>query len=350
MFSICYKFEFMDRKLRIGILGCANIAERLTIKAFQAISNAEVVSIASRNINKAKEWAIKFNIPTAETYEDIVKNPEIDALYIPLPIGLHKEWILKAAKADKHVLSEKSLAPDLNSVKEIIKVCKENNRVLYENFTCDYHPQHQKVIELMSGGEIGKLHVFQSTYGFPLINNGANFRYDKNLGGSALNESGAYQVYTVRKLLKKEPISIYANLSFSNGVDMKGSVIMAFENNFIATFSFNFDAVYQNNYSVWGSTGLIKVGRAYAIAPDFKPIVEIIKNENKQEKITALDLPAHNHFETIFSEFCDLVLSKEIKKEKIEEKYLDILNQAKVLEAIRISSHENRKVQISEIK
>ena len=342
----------MTDKVKIGILGCANIAERFTIKAFQAIGNAKVVSIASRSEEKAKSWAEKFNIPKAESYDSLIKNPEIDAIYTPLPIGLHKEWILKAARAGKHILSEKSLAPDLQSVKEIIKVCKENNVVLYENFTCDYHPQHHKVAELIKEGTIGEPHVFQSFYGFPLINNGDNFRYDKDLGGSALNESGAYQVYTVRKLFKQEPVSVTASLFMDpeKCVDMRGTVMMEFDDNFMANFSFNLDAVYQNNYSVWGNKGLVKVGRAYAIAPAFKPIVEVVKNENGQESITALDIPAHNHFETIFSEFCDLVLNQENKKEKIEEKYLDILNQARALEAIRISSRENRKVQLSEIE
>lgn len=339
----------MERKVKIGILGCANIAERYAINAFQNINNAEVLSIGSRDIEKAKTWAEKFGIKNAESYESLIKNKEIDALYMPLPIGLHKEWILKAAKNGKHILSEKSLASDLKDVKEIIEVCKENGVVLYENFTCDYHPQHAKVAELIHDGSIGQPFLFESKYGFPIIALD-NFRYKKELGGSALNESGAYQVYTVRKLFNKEPISVSANLYFEKGVDMRGSVIMEFENNFTALFSFNLDAVYQNNYSVWGSAGLIKVSRAYAIAPNFKPIVEIIKNENRQETTTALDVPAHNHFETIFFQFCDLVLNKETKKENIKNKYADILSQAKVLEAVRISSQEDRKIKLSEIK
>ena len=338
----------MEKKVKIGILGCANIAERYSIKAFQVLENAEVVSIASRSEEKAREWAQKFGIKNAEGYDSLIKNEEIDAIYIPLPIGLHKEWILKAAKNGKHILSEKSLAGSLKDVKEIIDGCRQNNVVLYENFTCDYHPQHHKVAELMRNKSIGEPFLFESKYGFPIITPD-NFRYNKELGGSALNESGAYQVYTARKLLNKEPICVSANLYFEKGVDMRGSVMLEFENNFTALFSFNLDAVYQNNYSVWGGKGLIKVGRAYAIAPNFKPIVEVIKNENRQETITALDIPAHNHFETIFFEFCNLVLKKETNKEKIEAKYLDILAQARVLEAIRISVKEKRKVALKEI-
>ena len=339
----------MDKKVRIGILGCANIADKYSIKAFQNIDNAEVISIASRDMEKAKIWAEKFGIKTAETYDSLMENKEVDAIYIPLPIGLHKEWILKATKNGKHIICEKSLAPSLNEAKDIVEECKKNEVVLYENFTCDYHPQHHKVVELIKDGAIGKPYTFQSLYGFPMISDN-NFRYNKDLGGSGLNESGAYQVYTVRKLFKKEPVSVTAELYFEKGVDMRGSVMMDFEDDLSAQFAYNLDAVYQNQYSVWGRAGLVKVGRAYAIAPSFKPIVELVTNKNNKEIVVALDIPPHNHFETIFREFCDLILNKKNRREKIGEKYLNILNQAKVLEAIRISARENRKVDISEIQ
>jgi len=341
----------MSDKVKVGILGCANIAKRYSIRAFQSIDNAEVVSIASRDYKKAEEWAKSFNIKAEESYDSLIANKDIDAVYIPLPIGLHKEWIIKAAKNGKHVLSEKSLAESLESVKEIIKICKDNSAVLYENFTCDFHPQHHKVVSLIEEGSIGKPYIFQSRYGFPIIAED-NFRYKKELGGSALNESGAYQIYTVRKLFGKEPVSVSAALFIDKDkkVDMRGECLLEFDGELSALISFNLNAVYQNNYSVWGKEGLIKVGRAYAIPPDMKPIIEITKNENRQEKVIPVDVPAANHFENIFRDFCDAVLNKEKNKEKIENIYSSILNQAKVLEAIRISAKEDRKVMLSEIK
>src|SRR3989344_6957698 len=121
-------------KVRIGILGCANIAKKSSIKAFQSINNAQVVSIASREEKKAKEYASLFSIPTYESYNSLLKNPQVDAVYIPLPIGLHKEWIIKAAQSGKHVLSEKSLTTDFKSTKEVIAAVKSRKVVLYENF------------------------------------------------------------------------------------------------------------------------------------------------------------------------------------------------------------------------
>jgi len=189
----------MNKKVRIGILGCASIAKKFTIKAFQSLDNAEVISIASRDIKKAKAYASLFTIPAYQLYDSLLKNSNVDAVYIPLPIGLHKEWVIKAAKMGKHVLSEKSLTTDFQSAKEIINVCKQANVVLYEDFMCDFHPQHQKVLSLIENGEIGKPFIFNGNYGIPLMSP-ESFRYNKNLGGSALSEQGAYLVFMARKI------------------------------------------------------------------------------------------------------------------------------------------------------
>ena len=97
----------MIKKVKIGILGCANIAKKYSIKAFQAIDSAEVVSIGSRDQKKVAEWAKEFGIPQAESYDDLIKNKEVEAVYIPLPIGLHKERTLKLAHLGKNMLFEK---------------------------------------------------------------------------------------------------------------------------------------------------------------------------------------------------------------------------------------------------
>ena len=180
----------MRTKVRVGILGCATIAKRYAIQAFQSLENAEVVSVASRDGEKAKEVASRFNIPTHESYDSLMKNTEVDAVYIPLPIGLHPEWIIKAARAGKHVLSEKSIADTLSSVNEIIDACRTHGVVLYENFMCDFHPQHKKVLELIEEGRIGTPYVFTSFFGFPMLKKD-NIKYSKQLGGGSLNDVGA---------------------------------------------------------------------------------------------------------------------------------------------------------------
>ena len=110
---------FMGNKLRIGILGCANIAEKYSIAAFKSLINAELVCIASRNPEKAKNFAQKHGIEP-ENYNSLIERKDIDVVYIPLPVGLHEEWVIKAANAGKHVICEKSLTHDLDSAKRMV--------------------------------------------------------------------------------------------------------------------------------------------------------------------------------------------------------------------------------------
>lgn len=341
----------MSIKVKIGILGCADIARKYAIKAFQAIPNAEVVSIASRDYEKAKLWALEFNINAEESYDALIENKNIDAFYIPLPIGLHKEWVLKAVKMGKHIICEKSLASNFNEVREVVDECRNSGVVLYENFMCDFHPQHQKVLSMKKEGVIGNPFIFRGYFGFPMRDKN-DFRYNKELGGGSLNDAGAYTVFMARKIFEKEPVSVFANLynDKEKGVDMGGVAQLDFEEGMSALLAFNFDAVYQNNYSIWGSKGIINVNKSYTIAPNMKPEVELITNENLKETKIQIDLEPANHFELIFQDFCETVIERESKVEKINTIYERIIFQAKVLEAIRVSSKENRKIDISEIR
>lgn len=340
----------MNKKIQIGILGCSNIAKKSAIKAFQSIDNAKVVSIASRNPQKAKEYATLFSIPTYESYDSLLSNPRVDAIYIPLPIGLHKEWIIKAVKLGKHILCEKSLTTNFKAAKKIVNICQKANIVLYENFMCDFHPQHQKVLSLIANDEIGKPFLFRGYFGIPQLS-ADNFRYDKNLGGGSLYETGAYPVFMARKIYKHEPLCVNATLFYDNkkGIDINGVAQLEFEDEKIAHIAFSLNSLYQNNYSVWGQKGLIHVKRAYAIPQDMKPEVELVKNENLKETTHQITIPPANHFELIFEDFCNSILNKNKLSEKLQNTYAKILSQAKVLEAIKISSQEKRKIWIKEI-
>jgi predicted dehydrogenase len=316
--------------------------------AFQVLDNAEVVSIASRDYEKAKTWAKEFNIEAAESYDALIENPDIDAVHVPLPNSLHKEWILKAAQKGKHIICEKSLAVSFADTKEIIEECRKNGVVLYENFMCGYHPQHEKVLSMVQEGIIGKPFVFRSFFGFPKMNTD-NIRYNKDLAGGVLNENGAYVIFMARKMLAKEPISITTNLYYE-GIDMSGTMLLDFGDTTSALLACSLDVVYQNNYSLWGSKGIINVNRAYSIPSDMKPDVECITNENLKEVKTKVDIEPVNQFELIFSDFCNTIIYKEKSTAKIENIYQSILNQAKALECARISARENRKVALSEIQ
>lgn len=341
----------MNKRVKIGILGCADVAARHAIKAFQSINNAEVVSISSRDPSKAKEWALRFSIKEATSYDKLLSNKNIDAVYIPLPIGLHKKWILKAAQAGKHIICEKSLAENFESAKKMVDDCKSKGIILYENFMCDFHPQYERVLSLIRKGEIGKPFVFRSFYGFPPFKKN-NIRYDKKLGASSLYDAGCYIVFMARKIFGKEPVSVVCNLFIDKktGVDIQGSIMLEFSERETAFGAFSYDSAYQNNYSVWGTQALVSVERAYSISSETKPIIELSKIENYKDTVKRIDVPAANQFELIFRDFCDTVLHKKTRTKKINNIYSQLTAQARVLEALCLSSKENRKVKVKEVK
>ncbi|GAE95085.1 NAD binding oxidoreductase [Gracilibacillus boraciitolerans JCM 21714] len=139
-----------------GVLSTARIGRTQVIPAIQRSSNGEVVAIASRNEQTAKEAAEELNIPrTFDSYEALLDDPEIQAVYIPLPNALHKQWVIAAANKKKHVLCEKPVAITSAELDEMVSACKKNNVVFMEAFMYQFHPQHQKVKELINQGMIG---------------------------------------------------------------------------------------------------------------------------------------------------------------------------------------------------
>jgi len=338
----------MVTKVRIGILGCANVAKKHAINAFKAIDNAELVCIASRDIKKAQIVAEEYGTDFAPSYDALLQRDDIDAVYIPLPIGLHEEWVEKAAKAKKHIICEKSLSDSYKSVNRILSICKLNDIVLYENFMCDFHPQHEKVLSLISDGQIGEPAVFIGCFGFPPLDK-KNFRYDRSLGGGSLNDAGAYPTFMARKIFG-EPTSVTCHLNMDTklGVDIQGSAQLEFPGGKVGLVSFGFDNVYQNNYSIWGTDGLITVPFAYSIPSNIKPQVELLKNISFKEVKKLLNIQEANHFELIFQDFCNTIINK--NREKIIKIYSLLDAQARVMEAMRISAREDRKVKIKEVK
>jgi len=284
---------------------------------------------------------ITFNGKNIKNWRNVYALRSRIGVVFPLPVGLHREWVVKAAMSGKHVICEKSLAESFDSVKEMVRACRENKVVLYENFMCSYHPQHGKVRSMISGGRIGEVFLFRGFFGCPPFDEG-NIRYQKQLGGGSLNDVGTYPLFMSRKILKSEPLFVTCSLYSGKGqdVDTQGSAYLEFPGNKAALIAFGFNNLYQNDYSVWGSTGLVNVNRAYSIPADMKPQVELLK----QDAAEKIDLPAANHFTLIFEDFCSKILENKACD------YSPLLAQARAMEALRVSSREKRKVRVSEIR
>lgn len=330
------------KKLRVGILGCANIADRYGIPAFNSLPNVELVAIASRKKTKAEEWAARHSME-AETYKSLIARTDIDIIYSPLPVGLQEEWVLKAAAAEKHVICEKSITYSLESAKRMVDACTEKGVALYENFVPEFHPQHTQILSLINEQKIGTPHIWNGSYGFPPFPKG-DIRYRADLKGGALNDCGCYTVFMARKIMQQEPVAVTCVLeNDGREVDIIGSALLEFERG-TALMSFGFNHLYQNMYSVWGSRGIVRTNRAFAIPPSLVPTVELITNDGTQDKREAIDVPVANQFALSFDFFCRAVASRDEKQ--FADMYERIIRQASVLDAMRTSAREGRRVEL----
>lgn len=277
------------KKVRWGIISTANIAQTQLIPAIFRSDNAEAAAIASRS-NKVQGVAAALNIPKSyESYEELLDDPEIDAVYIPLPNHLHKEWVLKAAAKGKHILCEKPAALNAKEAAEMIQVCQASDVKFMEAFMYQLHPQHARVKEIMASGEIGDVKLIRSSHSFYLENRESDIRMDKSMGGGSIYDLGCYSIQAIRHLTDAEPVEVQvvSERDAATGVDMLSSAYLVLDNGMTAIFDCSFDMVSRNEYEVVGTKGTIKV--PYAFRPDINAGMGLVIVETdgtvRQEKI-----------------------------------------------------------------
>jgi D-xylose 1-dehydrogenase (NADP+, D-xylono-1,5-lactone-forming) len=251
-----------------GILGCARVANRAVGPGMQRSSNGVIYAIASRSLEKAKDYAKRFGVPAVYgSYEDLLKDPKVQAVYIPLPNTLHREWTVRAAESGKHVLCEKPLASNAAEAEEMVDACRRNDVLFMEGFQYRLHPQNQAVKKLIDGGRIGKVIGIAAVFSAPRPAEG-NIRSNKELGGGALGDMGSYCVNIARFLTDAEPTSVFARGDFANdGLDRRVTVDLEFPKGTIAWLDTSQrlagGSVYQS-CEIFGDRGRIYIPLPYA--------------------------------------------------------------------------------------
>ena len=331
------------KKIRFGIIGCSNIANISIIPSMLDSKYAELHYIGSRSHSKAKQFAKKFNCSNYGSYEDVLDNKDIDAVYISVPIGLHEKWVTNAAKKKKHVLCEKSSTTSFKSAKKMVLICKKNNVRLMEGLMFRFHPQHDKVKNLIKKDFLGELFNFSSYYGFGSIKK-SDIRFNKKLGGGILNDAGCYPICASRMIFEKEPKSIFCNLIIDkkSGVDVKANIFLKYDDSKMAQMSVGYGLFYQSTYRIWGTKGLLYLKRGYNIPPEMN--AEIYLNSRKTK---IYSLKQVNHFLLMIDNF-SRILKNEIKSNFNFEN--DLLNQARIMDAARKSSKLKKLISINTIK
>ena len=333
----------MVKKIRFGIIGCSRIARRSTIPAIINSKFSELTMIGSRNLAKAENFAKKFGCEKYGSYEEVLSSEIIDSVYISVPIGLHEKWVLKAAKAGKHIICEKSSTTSYRSAKKMVEVCKKNQVRLMEGFMFRFHPQHAKVKELIQKGMLGELFTFSGYYGFPPVSKD-DIRYNVKLGAGVLNETGCYPICTSRTIFNENPIGIICNLFVdSEGIDQKGHCYILYGNNKTALIAFSFLSSYQANYKIWGKKGIIELDRAYSVPPNLETSIKLkIQDKNfRHIKIKPVD-----HFIKMIDTFSNEVNMTDSSSFNFED---DLLIQSSLMEAARKSNKNKKFIYLNEI-
>ena len=247
-----------------GVLSTANIGRWAVNPAIQSSANGELVAVASRDDDRARAFAKEQGIPRHHgSYEALLDDPDVDALYIPVPNSIHREWTIRAARAGKHVLCEKPLAMDGSECEDMAVAAEEANVLLIEAFMYRFHPRTGRVLSMLSDGVVGDLRSVRSAFTFRLTQPD-NIRLNPELGCGALMDVGCYCVNVSRTLAGAEPVEISATARWTRrGVDNELVGVMRFEGDVTAHFDCALTMERSEFYEAAGADGQLRVESAF---------------------------------------------------------------------------------------
>ncbi len=274
------------KKIRWGILSTANIGTEKVIPAMQKGEYCEIVAIASRKIENALQAAKKLNIPKSYgSYEDLLTDPEIDAIYNPLPNHLHVPWSIKALEAGKHVLCEKPIALTAAEGQKLVDFAKTKPHLkLMEAFMYRFHPQWQKAKQLVNDGKIGELRTIQSFFSF-YDKNSQNIVNINEFGGGSLLDIGCYNISLSRFIFDAEPKRVcgIVEVDPNFNIDRLVSGLLDFGNG-TSTFTCSTQLSEYQRVNIFGTKGRIEIEIPFN-APADKPTKLWLQNGDQIEEI-----------------------------------------------------------------
>jgi predicted dehydrogenase len=274
----------MPDRLRWGILGTGNIARQFAT-GVNASRRCRLVTIGSRDPAKADMFARAHRIPRhAASYEAVLSDHDVDAVYVSLPNNMHHEWTIRSLRAGKHVLCEKPFATDLTEAQEMFDVAEREGRVLIEAFMYRAHPLTHAVIEAVESGTIGAVRLIRTSFCFKVSKWLGNIRFDPSLHGGVLMDVGCYCTSFSRLFAKSEPNRIHVvHHRHESGVEDVVAGTLAFPNGVLASFTAGMSLHADNSAHICGSEGYIEIpipwkppakGATFTIARSMTPKME----------------------------------------------------------------------------
>ncbi len=320
--------------MNFGVISTANIARKRVIPAIQK-TDATVTAIASRDRDRAQDAADELGIPRAYgSYDELLEDDDLDAVYNPLPNSLHAEWTRRAADAGLDVLCEKPLGVDAEQGRAMTDYCADRDVTLMEAFMYRYHPRTERAIEI-ARNQLGEIRRVDAQFHFALPE-GDNVRLDPDLAGGSLMDVGCYAV-TAARLFLGEPESAYATAvdRRSCGVETSLTGLLEFADTRTATISSGFDESVQR-YTVLGTEGRLEVDRAFV--PDGETKLEYtVGGRTVEERFDPVD-----QYRLEVEAFLDAVQSGTSPRTDGEE----AVRTMRVIDALSESADSNRPVSV----
>ncbi len=326
-------------QLRWGILGCARISRGGLIPGIQGSKTGTLAAIGSRDLERARAWAGEFSIPKAYgSYDEILADAEIDAVYVPLPNELHKRWVEAAADAGKHILCEKPLALDAAEARAMAAYCRSRGVLLMEAFMWRHQPRTLDLKAKVADGLIGDLRLIRASFSFPI--DLGDWRLDPARGGGALWDVGCYGVNTARLFAGSEPEEIRATDRFHvKNVALSLAAVLEFLGGVLAAVDSSFEQPYRCAYELVGSKGVIEVPNAYQPPTSGAPLARLqmmvsgSDGEAGADPVESLEFPAVNQYAEMVDSF-----GRSVGAGALEFPAEDGVAQMEVLEAIRAAA------------
>ena len=327
-------------KIRWGILSTAKIAREQIVPAIQQSHNGEVVAVGSRDLATARTFARTLGIPHAYgSYEALLADPDIDAIYNPLPNDGHVPWSIRALHARKHVLVEKPMALNAAEAQTLVDAAHQTGYWLAEAFMYRFHPQHAEVQALLTAHKLGKLATINASFSYAL--NWAvtdNVRLSPEMGGGGLWDVGCYCVSSIRLLAGQEPdaVSGFARIG-SSGVDENFVGVLHFPDDLLAHFECGMRARDEQQYTIVGDKGRLHVDEAFR--PDDRPqTIRVMLGD----QIETFPIPVVNQYTLLVEDFADAILNKRPPRFPPEEGVQNM----RVLDALLLSARERRVISL----
>lgn len=302
----------MDKqtKLRWGILGAARINERL-MPAIVEAGNAELVAVGSRRPGAAAQTLAQYapsqaSVTTYDSLEGLLTDTNVQAVYLPLANHEHAEWALRAITHGKHVLCEKPMALRVTDIDAIESAAAQHNVVAMEGFMYRFHPQHARVLELVSSGLIGDVRSVRASYSF-MMRPARMYRLAESVanGGGAMWDIGCYAIHSLRLFFGQEPLSVMAMAKYiESGADTATSGVLDFGDGRFAHFDFSFERARRCEYEIIGTKGGIKCHVVWQLPGDV-PVISWWTEDGRQCEER---LPVANHFRLEIEHFSQSVL------------------------------------------